>query len=98
MKSLIFSSLNFDQLFFLDHPVHKEKHLHFENSWDQYYAVSLSQSLKESDFYSYCSRKIRDLMQVFPCERIALDAQGGGIAIMEALHEVHHQKSCLKTA
>ena len=43
--------------------------------------------VKESDFYSYCSRKIRDLMQVFPCERIALDAQGGGIAIMEALHD-----------
>ena len=43
--------------------------------------------VKESDFYSYCSRKIRDLMKVFPCERIALDAQGGGIAIMEALHD-----------
>ena len=26
-------------------------------------------------------------MKVFPCERIALDAQGGGIAIMEALHD-----------
>ena len=43
--------------------------------------------VKESDFYSYCSRKIRDLMKVFPCERIALDAQGGGIAIMEAFHD-----------
>ena len=43
--------------------------------------------VKESDFYSYCSRKIRDLMKLFPCERIALDAQGGGIAIMEALHD-----------
>jgi len=43
--------------------------------------------VKESDFYSYCSRKIRDLMKAFPCERIALDAQGGGIAIMEALHD-----------
>ena len=26
-------------------------------------------------------------MKVFPCEEIALDAQGGGIAIMEALHD-----------
>jgi hypothetical protein len=43
--------------------------------------------VRESDFYSYCSRKIRDLMKVFPCERIALDAQGGGIAIMEAFHD-----------
>jgi len=41
----------------------------------------------ETDFYSYCSRKIRDLMKVFPCEEIALDAQGGGIAIIEALHD-----------
>ena len=41
----------------------------------------------ETDFYSYCARKIRDLMKVFPCEEIALDAQGGGIAIIEALHD-----------
>jgi hypothetical protein len=41
----------------------------------------------ETDFYSYCSRKIRDLMKVFPCQEIALDAQGGGIAIIEALHD-----------
>ena len=43
--------------------------------------------IKEKDFYSYCARKIRDLMRLFPCVRIALDAQGGGIAIMEALHD-----------
>lgn len=42
--------------------------------------------IKEKDFYSYCSRKIRDLMKLFPCIRIALDAQGGGVAVMEALH------------
>ena len=42
--------------------------------------------IKEKDFYSYCSRKIRDLMRLFPCSRIAMDAQGGGIAVMEALH------------
>lgn len=41
----------------------------------------------EDDFYSYCARKIRDLMKIFPCEEIALDAQGGGIAVMEALHD-----------
>ena len=41
----------------------------------------------ETDFYSHCARKIRDLMKVFPCAEIALDAQGGGIAIMEALHD-----------
>ena len=43
--------------------------------------------VKETDFYSYCARKIRELMITFPCERIAMDAQGGGIAVMEALHD-----------
>jgi hypothetical protein len=43
--------------------------------------------VSETDFYSYCARKIRDLMKVFPCAEIALDAQGGGIAIIEALHD-----------
>jgi hypothetical protein len=42
---------------------------------------------QETDFYSYCARKIRDLMKVFPCERIAMDAQGGGIAVIESLHD-----------
>ena len=39
------------------------------------------------DFYGFCARKIRDLMKVFPCERIGIDAQGGGIAVEEALHD-----------
>ena len=26
-------------------------------------------------------------MKIFPCEQIAMDAQGGGIAVMEALHD-----------
>ena len=41
----------------------------------------------ETDFYAYCARKIRDLMRLFPCIHIAMDAQGGGIAVMEALHD-----------
>lgn len=44
--------------------------------------------VKETDFYSYCARKIRDLMKVFPCSRIAMDSQGGGIAVSEALHDL----------
>lgn len=46
-----------------------------------------AQVVQETDFYSYCSRKIRDLMKVFPCQEIALDSQGGGVAIMECLHD-----------
>lgn len=41
----------------------------------------------ETDYYSYCARKIRDLMRLFPCIHIAMDAQGGGIAVMESLHD-----------
>lgn len=41
----------------------------------------------ETDFYSYCARKIRDLMVQYPCIHISIDAQGGGIAIIESLHD-----------
>lgn len=43
--------------------------------------------VSETDFYSYCARKIRDLMKLFPCMHIAMDAQGGGVAVMESLHD-----------
>lgn len=43
--------------------------------------------VQEYDFYGFCARKIRNLMKVFPPARIGLDAQGGGVAIEEALHD-----------
>ena len=43
--------------------------------------------VSETDFYAYCARKIRDLMALFPCLHIAMDAQGGGVAVMESLHD-----------
>lgn len=46
-----------------------------------------SKMVDEDDFYSFCAKKIRQLMKVFPCAEIAMDAQGGGIAVMEALHD-----------
>lgn len=39
------------------------------------------------NFYAYAARKIRNLMRVFPCERIGMDAQGGGRTIEEQLHD-----------
>lgn len=48
---------------------------------------------EEKDFYGFCVRKIRDLMKVFPCKHIALDSQGGGSSVLEALHN----KLSLKT-
>lgn len=43
--------------------------------------------VNEYDFYGFCARKIRNLMKIFPCVRIGMDAQGGGVAIEEALHD-----------
>ncbi len=37
-------------------------------------------------FYSYCARKIRDLMKTFPTKHIGIDTQGGGLQLIEALH------------
>ena len=42
--------------------------------------------IKESDFYVYCTKKIRTLMRLFPCSLIAMDSQGGGYTISECLH------------
>lgn len=40
----------------------------------------------EYDYWAYCSRKLRTLMQLYPnVTRIGIDKQGGGIAILEAL-------------
>lgn len=41
----------------------------------------------EHDFYGFCVRKIRNLMKTFKPLRIGIDAQGGGVAIEEALHD-----------
>ncbi len=45
---------------------------------------------KEDDYFGFCVRKIRDLMQLFPVYAIAMDTQGGGIPIEEALHSEKH--------
>lgn len=50
-------------------------------------AMVKNQFTDENAFYTYVSRKIRELMKVFPCDYIALDSQGGGIGVMEALHD-----------
>lgn len=39
----------------------------------------------EENFYVYVAKKIRKLMKVFPCEAIAMDSQGGGYSVLEAL-------------
>ena len=48
--------------------------------------------ISEHDFYGFCARKIRGLMETFPPVRIGMDAQGGGVAIEEALHDPQNLK------
>lgn len=47
--------------------------------------IGLTQS---HDYYSFCSRKIRDLLKIFPCGRIGIDSQGGGFTIAEGLRDL----------
>lgn len=48
---------------------------------------------KENEYYSYCARKIRELMKRFPTDHIAIDSQGGGYAVLETLHDKDKVKS-----
>jgi hypothetical protein len=43
----------------------------------------------ESSYNSFVSRKIRDLMKVFPTSHIGVDVQGGGYALLEAMHDLN---------
>jgi hypothetical protein len=43
--------------------------------------------ITEHDFYGFCTRKIRNLMKTFKPIKIGMDAQGGGVAIEESLHD-----------
>lgn len=40
----------------------------------------------KTGFYTYCARKIRELMKIFPTKHIGIDSQGGGLQLIEALH------------
>lgn len=43
---------------------------------------------EENNFYAFIARKVRSLMNNFNIEYIALDSQGGGLQVMEALHDI----------
>lgn len=44
-----------------------------------------SGEVTEKNYFSFCTRKIRDLLKLFPCVGIAIDSQGGGYTIIESL-------------
>lgn len=41
----------------------------------------------ENNYYAYCARKIRNLLERFNIVQIAMDAQGGGKAVMETIND-----------
>lgn len=43
--------------------------------------------VRENDFYRYGVAKIRELMDVFPCVHMMIDAGGGGIPLREAFRD-----------
>jgi hypothetical protein len=43
---------------------------------------------QETDFYAFIARRVRDLMKMYPCIALPIDTQGGGIALMESLHDL----------
>ena len=49
--------------------------------------------LKQQQFYAFCARKIRDLMKSFPCCHMAMDAQGGGVLLYEALNDENNMEA-----
>jgi len=40
----------------------------------------------KTGYYNYCARHIRSLLKVFPSKHIGIDSQGGGIQLIESLH------------
>ncbi len=63
-------------------------HLWTTNNED--FKKRLSQGLtRETSYNAFVARKIRDLMKVFPTQHIGMDMQGGGYALLEALHDAN---------
>ena len=69
------------------HPEHRRIVHCWTTTRSEHKAKVKSGYVSETDFYAYCARKIRDLMKLFPCIHIAMDAQGGGVAVMESMHD-----------
>lgn len=78
---------NFSIVILEVHPDHR-RIVHCWTTTRQKYKDRVNKNVtEEKDFYGYCARKIRSLARTFPTEHIGIDAQGGGIAIMEALQD-----------
>lgn len=70
------------------HPTHRRL-VHCWTTTRKSHKERLKKGLvKEQNFYAFCARKLRELMQAFPnVEVLGCDSQGGGVAIEESLHD-----------
>jgi len=85
-----FADDNFSIVILEMHPDHRRIVYLWTTNKTHYKNLFKTGQAKEDDYYGFCARKIRDLMIDFPCEAIAIDTQGGGYAIMEALQSNKH--------
>lgn len=69
----------------------RENHKRIVYCWtttkQRYLEIHKKQLTKEHDFYVFVAKKIRELRYKFPAARIAMDEEGGGRAIAEALRD-----------
>lgn len=76
------------------HPNHRRIVYCWTITRSRYNELFRAKQTKEEDFYGFCARKLRSLMEVFPiCTNhpekasIGIDMQGGGYALMEHLKD-----------
>jgi hypothetical protein len=69
------------------HPNHRRVVYVWTVTKKEHRRLLADRDIKETDFYTFCAFKIRDLMKKFPAERVVIDAGGGGIAVCESLHD-----------
>ena len=78
---------NFSIVILEIHPNHRRIVYCWTTNKKEFQARVRAGVVQENEYYSYCARKIRELMHRFPTEHIAIDSQGGGYAVLEALHD-----------
>lgn len=79
---------NFAIVILENHPNHNRVVYCWTIRRSEVYKRFKEKETQENNFYAFIAKKIRSLMQAFPVEYIALDSQGGGIQVMESLHDI----------
>lgn len=78
---------NFSIVIVAVHPDHRRVVYCWTTTRSAYKRRLKAKLTDEHDFYAYTAKKIRELMRAFPCTRILMDKQGGGVSVLEALQD-----------